>query len=72
MSREHFFCTWGCQKGARDNPQDHSGRERMPDDASMTGPNESEHKLVASKKIKKLSRIPKTGARDPVNLPRDV
>ena len=32
MSCEHFFCTWGCQKEARANSQDHSRRESIPDD----------------------------------------
>ena len=50
MSCEHFFCTWGCQKEARANPQDHSGTENMPDDASMIGLEPPEHKLVAIKK----------------------
>ena len=65
MSCEHFFCTWGCQKEATANPQDHLGRESIPDDASMTGPKAPEHKLVASKKIEKLPRICKIGARGP-------
>ena len=72
MSCEHFFCTWGCQKEARTNPQDHSVRKSIPDDASITGLKVPEHKLVASKKIKKLPRISKVGARGPANLPRDV
>ena len=33
MSCEHFFCTWGCQKQARANSQDHLNRESMPNDA---------------------------------------
>ena len=72
MSCEHFFCTRVCQKKTRANPQDHLGRENIPDDASMTGLKAPKHKLVASKKIEKLSRIAKIGARGPVNLPRDV
>ena len=27
MSCEHCFCTWGCQKEARANSQDHSRRK---------------------------------------------
>ena len=54
MSSEHFFCTWGCQKEARVNLQGHSGRESIPDGATMTGLKSPEHKLVASKKIEKL------------------
>ena len=54
MSCEHFFCTWGCQKEARANSQDHSRRETIPDDVSKT----PGHKLVASKKIEKLPKIP--------------
>ena len=57
MSCEHIFCTWGCQKESRANPQDHSCRESIPDDASMTGLKVPEHKLVANKKIEKLPRI---------------
>ena len=38
----------------------------------MTGLKAPKHKLVASKKIEKLPRIAKIGARGPVNLPRDV
>ena len=72
MSCEHFFCTWGCQKEARANPQDHSGRESMPDDVSMTGLKAPEHRFVANKKIEKLPRISKIGATGPANLPRDV
>ena len=72
MSYEHFFCTRRCQKEARANPQDHSGRESIPDDTSMTGPKVPEHKLVASKKTEKLPRIRKIGARGPANLPRAV
>ena len=34
MSCEQFFCTWRCQKQARANLQDHSGREVIPDDAN--------------------------------------
>ena len=64
MSCEHFFCTWGCQKEARANSQDHSRRETIPDDVSKT----PGHKLVASKKIEKLPKIPKIGARDSTNL----
>ena len=64
MSCEHFFCTWGCQKEARANSQDHSRRESIPDDVSKTGPKAPGHKLVASKKIEKLPKIPKIGARD--------
>ena len=60
MSCEHFFCTWGCQKGAGANPQDHSGMENIPDDASMIGSEPPEHKLVVSKK--KLPKIPQIGA----------
>ena len=62
MSCEHFFCTWGCQKEARANPQDHSGTENIPDDASMIGLGPPGHKLVASKKNEKLPKIPKIGA----------
>ena len=59
------FCTWWCKKEARADPQDHSGRESIPDDVSMTGLKAPEHKLVVSKKIKKLPRIPKIGTRGP-------
>ena len=62
MSCEHFFCTWGRQKEARANLQDHSGTENIPDDASMIGLEQPEHKLVASKKNEKLPKIPKIGA----------
>ena len=44
----------------------------MMPDASMTGLKAPEHKLVASKKIEKLPKIPKICARGPVNLPWDV
>ena len=63
MSCEHFFCTGGCQKQARADSQDHSGRESIPDDASTTGLRGPEHELVGSKKIEKLPRIPKICAR---------
>ena len=63
MSCKHFFCTWGCQKQARADSQDHSGRESISDDASTTGLRVPEHELVGSKKIEKLPRIPKIGAR---------
>ena len=53
MSRKHFFCTWGCQKEARGNPQDHSGTQNIPDDVSMIGLKPPEHKL---------EKIPKIGA----------
>ena len=66
MSCEHFFCTWGCQKETGANSQDHSCRESIPDDVSKTGP--KDHKLVASKKIEKLPKIPKIGVRDSTNL----
>ena len=52
MSREHFFCTWGCQKGARTNPQDHSGRKSIPDDASMTGLKAPEHNWLQAKRLR--------------------
>ena len=52
MSCEHLFYTWRCQKQARANSQDHSGSESIPGD-----------ELVGSKKIEKLPRIPKNGAR---------
>ena len=65
MSCEHFFCTWGCQKQARANSQDHLNRESMPNDASTTGLGAHEHELVVSKKIEKLSRIPRISSRDP-------
>ena len=68
MSCEHFFCTWGCQKEARANSQDHSRRESIPDDVSKTGPKAPDHKLVASKKIEKLPKITKIGARESTNL----
>ena len=68
MSCEHFFCTWGCQKEARTNSQDHSRRESIPDDVSKTGPKAPSHKLVASKKIEKLPKIPKIRARHSTNL----
>ena len=61
MSCEHFFCTWGCQKQVRVN----SGRGSMSDDASAKGLRAPEDKLVRSKKIEKLPRIPKIGARGP-------
>ena len=60
-----FFCTWGCQKKARGNSQNHSGRESIPDDASTTDLRASEHELVESKKTEKLPKIPQIGARDP-------
>ena len=72
MSCEHIFCTWEYQKEARVNPQDHSGRESIPDDASITGLKAPEPKLIASKKIEKLPRIRKIGARGPTNLTRAV
>ena len=59
------FCTWGCQKQVRANSQDQSGREGMFDDASTTDLEAPEHELGGSKKIEKLPRIPKIGARDP-------
>ena len=59
------FCTWGCQKQVRANSQGQSGREGMFDDASTTGLEAPEHELGGSKKIEKLPRIPKIGARDP-------
>ena len=67
MSCEHSFCTWRCQKQARGNSQDHSGRERISDDddASTTGLRTPEHELVGNKKTEKLPRIPKIDARDP-------
>ena len=37
----------------------------MFDDASTTGLEAPEHELGGSKKIEKLPRIPKIGARDP-------
>ena len=37
----------------------------MPNDASTTGLGAHEHELVVSKKIEKLSRIPKISSRDP-------
>ena len=64
MSCEHVFCTWGCQKQARANSKDHSGREGMPDDASLTDLGTPGHELVGGKKIEKLSRIPKIDTRD--------
>ena len=64
MSREHLFCTWGCQKKARANWQDHSGRESIPDNVSKTGPKAPDHNLAASKKIEKLPKILKIGARN--------
>ena len=64
MSCEHFFCTWGCQKEARAN----SRSESIPDDVSKTGLKAPGHKLVASKKIEELPKIPKIGARDSTNL----
>ena len=68
MSCEHFLCTWGCQKETGANSQDHSHRESIPDDVSKPGPKAPDHKLVASKKIEKLQKIPKIGARDSTNL----
>ena len=62
MSCEHFFCTWGCRKEARANPQDHLGTQNIPDDASMIALEPPEHKLVASKKNEKLPKISKIGA----------
>ena len=59
MSCENFFCRWGCGKEARANSQDHSGKESIPDDVSMTGLKAPEHK----KKVEKLPKIPKIGAR---------
>ena len=64
MSCEHFFGTWGCQKEARSNSQDHSGRESIFVDVSMTDLKVPEQKLFASKKIEKLPKIPKIAARD--------
>ena len=64
MSCEHVFCTWRCQKQARANSKDHSGREGMPDDASLTDLGTPGHELVGGKKIKKLPRIPKIDTRD--------
>ena len=61
MSCEHFFCTWGCQKQARANLQDHLGRKSIPDDASTTGLRAPECELFGSKKTEKLPRIPKIG-----------
>ena len=61
MSCEHFFFIWGCQKQARVN----SGKGSMSDDASAKGLGATEDKLVRSKKIEKLPRIPKIGARSP-------
>ena len=62
MSCEHFFYTWECQKQARANSRDHSGRESIPDDAPTRGLRAPEHELVGSKKIEKLPRIPKIGS----------
>ena len=45
----------------RANSQDHSS---IPDDVSKTGPKAPAHNLVAGKKIEKLPKIPKTGAKD--------
>ena len=42
------------------NPQDHSGTENIPGDASMIDPEPPEYKLVVSKK--KLPKIPKIDA----------
>ena len=58
-------CTWGCQKQAKGNSEDHSGRECTPDDASTTGLRGSEHELAGSKKTEKLPRIPRIGVSDP-------
>ena len=62
MSGEHFFCTWGCQKEARANSQDHCGQESIPDDVSKTDPKAPVHNLFASKKTEKFPEIPKIGA----------
>ena len=51
MPCKHFFCTWGCQKEARGNPQDHSGTQNIPDDVSVIGLKPPEHKLAKISKI---------------------
>ena len=57
VSCEHFFCTWGYQKEGRANPQDHLGRESIPDDVSMSGLKAPEHKLVAKKRLKNYQEL---------------
>ena len=54
----------GVSKRGQANSQDHSGRKSILDDVSMTDLKVPEQKLVASKKIEKLPKIPKIAARD--------
>ena len=58
------FLYMGCQKEARDNSQDLSGRESIPDDVSKTSPKAPAYNLVGSKEIENLPQIPKIGAKD--------
>ena len=60
MSCENFFCRWGCGKEARANSQDHSGKESIPDDVSMTGLKAPEHKKRLKNYQKSLKLVPDT------------
>ena len=57
MLFEHFFCAWRCQKEVAANPQDHSGRESMPDDVCKTGSKILARTLATSKRIKRLAKF---------------
>ena len=57
MSCGHFFCTWGCQKEAKSNSQDHSRRKSIPDDVSKTGPKAPGHIWLQAKRLKNYQKF---------------